>query len=330
MNNLMYILTNKLAWLLYMMVLIYTFIYTFNCEADPLVALPLSTSKALNMDKVKLGGKLFNNKALLKAKSSCASCHQLAQGGDSGHQKDMSHGQFSYLINTPSIFNVRYNFRQDWDGSDHSLKSQLEKIFNNPALVDNQHLIIRRLKQDAEINASFNHIYRQGITIATIIDSLVEFEKSLVTPNSRFDQYLNGNKHALTDDEIAGYHLFRELGCVSCHQGINIGGNLFQKFGIFYNYLAQRGHINHADYGRFNITGRKMDKFVLKVPSLRNVAVTAPYLHDGSAKTLEQAILIIGRTELGRNLDTYQVHLLKTFLLTLTGQYNNRFLVDDK
>ena len=127
----------------------------------------------------------------------------------------------------------------------------------------------------------------------------------------------------LNDDEIKGYKIFKELGCISCHQGINIGGNLYQKFGVFYNYIAERGDIKKPDYGRINITDRLMDAYVFKVPSLRNIAVTAPYLHDGSAETIEEAISIMGKTQLGRLLSTDEVLYIKAFLNTLTGEYKN-------
>ena len=154
-------------------------------------------------------------------------------------------------------------------------------------------------------------------------DAIVEFEKTLITPNSRFDRYLR-NDGSLTNKEIEGYTLFKELGCVSCHQGTNIGGNLYQKFGLFYDYLAERGNIQKQDYGRYNTSNREMDKFVFKVPSLRNIAVTAPYLHDGSAKTIEQAISIMGKTQVGKVLTDNEIELIKSFLNTLTGEYKNR------
>jgi cytochrome c peroxidase len=120
--------------------------------------------------------------------------------------------------------------------------------------------------------------------------------------------------------------LFKSLGCASCHQGVNVGGNIFQKFGVFYNYLAEQGDIQKADYGRYNITQRPLDKFVFRVPPLRNIAVTAPYLHNGSAATLEDAIRIMGSTQLGRELNDDTISLIKIFLNTLTGQYKNNLL----
>jgi len=312
-------------------------IFALPCFAQPPVPsaevaiIPLPEMLHLNSDKVKLGEKLFYDTRLSTTQLSCNSCHQLDQGGDSDRTTDISHGYFAFAINTPSIFNARYNFRQNWDGSEPSLKEQLKKIFNNHAPMNtDMRGIINRLRQDPSLNAEFMRVYKKGLNTENLLDSLVEFEKSLVTPDSRFDRYLRGDRSALNKEEKQGYRLFKKIGCITCHQGINIGGNLFQKFGVFYNYLAQRGHIANADYGRINITGRKMDKYVFKVPSLRNVAVTAPYLHDGSAKTLEDAIYIVGRTELGRSLNSNQIQKLKAFLLSLTGEYKHRILRDNK
>ena len=286
---------------------------------------PLPEVADLDPDKIALGKKLFYDTRLSEnGQYACATCHQLEHGGDSGNTKDESHGFTALSINTPSIFNSRYNFRQNWSGSDRTLREQLVKTFDRHSPFDTSlETVVERLRQDPALRTDFNTLYREGLTPDTLVDSLVEFEKSLVTPNSRFDQYLQGKHEALDDDELAGYELFKNLGCVSCHQGVNIGGNLFQRFGVFYNYIAERGETTRADYGRINNTGREMDRFVFKVPSLRNIEVTAPYLHDGSAKTIEEAIFVVGKTQLGRKLDSEEIYLLKAFLLTLTGEYNN-------
>lgn len=293
---------------------------------------PVPLQVELNAAKVKLGKTLFFDKRLSKNNElSCASCHQLEHGGDSGQVSDTSHGHTDYLINTPSIFNARYNFKQNWDGSDSSLREQIKKIFNqHPPFETDLDALILKYREDKALSSRFSTIYRNGLTKESLLDSFVEFEKSLITPNSRFDRYLMGEKDTLSKDERAGYRLFKSLGCVSCHQGINIGGNLYQKFGVFYNYLAERGDMSKADLGLNNISKREIDTSVFKVPSLRNVAVTGPYLHDGSAATLEEAIFIVGKTQLGRNLQLEEIRLLKAFLLTLTGEYKNTLLTDNK
>lgn len=292
---------------------------------------PIPPVQGLDAEKVALGKILFHDKALSANQLSCASCHQLDKGGDSGRKTDTSHGDAAYAINTPSIFNVRFNFRQNWDGSSQSLRHSLRQIFDNhPPFDSDLKAAVDRLRRNKPLKNRFLRVYKQGLTQDSLLDSLETYLDSLVTPNARFDRYLAGDLTALTAEEREGWRLFRELGCVACHQGVNIGGNLFQKFGVFYDYIAQRGNPGVADFGRINVTGRKMDKYVFKVPSLRNVALTAPYLHDGSAETLEEAIIIVGVTQLGRNLSYHDVIRLKQFLLTLTGEYNGHLLTEEK
>jgi cytochrome c peroxidase len=163
-----------------------------------------------------------------------------------------------------------------------------------------------------------------------VLDAIATHERSLITPNSRFDQFLRGRKDALSAEELQGYNLFKNLGCISCHQGINVGGNLFQKIGIFSDYFKRRGtEITKADLGRFNVSGAEPDKHVFRVPSLRNVAQTAPYFHDGSTKTLSEAVAIMAETQLGRELKGQEIALLVAFLRTLTGEYQGRSLTND-
>ncbi|MCW8851785.1 MAG: c-type cytochrome [Gammaproteobacteria bacterium] len=283
---------------------------------EPILPIPL-VSEA-DSKKADLGEKLFFDLRLSSNSDlACSSCHQLDAGGDDNVTS-------RNIINTPTIFNVKYNFRQNWDGSVKTLGEQIDLAVRNHNVFKNSwDDIIATLSQDHELNEDFLELYLDGITRENIIDALVEFENTLTTPNSRFDKFLRYENNALSAEEIRGYEVFKKLGCISCHQGINVGGNLYQKFGVFYNYIAERGEIKKTDYGRMNITNRQMDAFVFKVPSLRNIAVTAPYLHDGSAQTLEEAIIIMGRTQLGRTLTTEQTLSIKAFLNTLTGEYKN-------
>src|SRR5207248_406151 len=159
------------------------------------------------------------------------------------------------------------------------------------------------------------------VTPPNIRDSIATFERTLMTPNSRFDRYLRGNEAAITSTEKEGYRLFNAYGCTSCHQGANVGGNMFQKMGVAVDYFGQRGEITKADLGRFNVTGEESDRYVFKVPSLRNVALTAPYFHDGSAPTLGAAVARMGTYQLGRSIPREDIGLIIQFLRTLTGEY---------
>ena len=290
---------------------------------EPIFPIPLSYE--VDESKAELGEKLFIETRLsVNDQVACISCHQLSSGGDDNQVMGISSSAEQHIINTPSIFNAKYNFRQNWDGGAKTLEEQIESAMVSHHEFNNSwENVIAVLSNDSELLKNFNDIYKNGITKENIISSIVEFEKTLVTPNSKFDKHLRSEDDILSEDEIKGYKIFKELGCISCHQGINIGGNLYQKFGVFYNYIAERGDIKKSDYGRINVTDRLMDAYVFKVPSLRNIAVTAPYLHDGSAATIEEAINIMGKTQLGRSLTTDEILLIKSFLNTLTGEYKN-------
>jgi cytochrome c peroxidase len=299
-----------------------------NGNERPEPIFPIPQVIEFNKTRAALGEALFFDTRLSKNNNiSCASCHQLDDGGDDNVALGISMAAEHNVINTPSIFNARYNFRQNWNGATRTLQGQVDTAMNSQHAFDNTwDAVISVLSTDPVLSRDFKEAYSDGITRQNVIDAIVEFEKTLVTPNSRFDRYLRNESDSLNAEEIEGYQKFKELGCISCHQGINIGGNLFQKFGVFYNYIAERGNITQADYGRMSTTGRQMDKFVFKVPSLRNIALTAPYLHDGSAETIEEAIDIMGRTQLGRTLTVDEILMIKAFLNTLTGEYNNRLL----
>jgi cytochrome c peroxidase len=293
---------------------------------EPIQPIPIDTS--LDPAKSALGEKLFHDSLLSTDNSlSCASCHHLDNGGDDGMPTGIALGGAKHVINTPTVFNARYNFRQNWDGSARNLADQIDMVLRSHMEANsNWDEVLDKLKNHAEYPAAFRAVYSDGITKQNVIDALVDYENSLTTPNARFDRYLLGDLTAVDRKELKGYELFKDYGCASCHQGVNIGGNLYQKFGIFYDYLAERGNITNADYGRINITNEKEDLYVFKVPSLRNVEVTAPYFHDGSAETLEEAVSIMGYTQLGKSIDRKDIDLLVSFLKTLTGEYNGKYL----
>jgi cytochrome c peroxidase len=181
--------------------------------------------------------------------------------------------------------------------------------------------VIVKLDKDPDYHHEFGVIYTDGIRNISIKDAIATFERSLTTPNGKFDRYLRGDKNALDGDELAGYELFKSLGCISCHQGRNVGGNMYEKLGVVDDYLAHRGNVQKIDYGRYNVTGLEEQRYEFRVPSLRNVAMTAPYFHDASAGTLEQAVAIMGKYQLGVDLTVGEVSRIVKFLNTLTGIY---------
>jgi cytochrome c peroxidase len=188
--------------------------------------------------------------------------------------------------------------------------------------------VLAKLRADQDDIAAFNAAYPDGLTPANVLDALAACERSLITPNARLDRNLKGEHQALTAEEQQGYQLFKAYGCVACHHGVNVGGNLFQKFGIFPDMLGPSLPDAEADPGRFGVTGVARDRGVFRVPSLRNVALTAPYFHDGCAPRLEDAVDTMARVQLGRTLSREEIDLIVQFLHTLTGDYQGQSLAD--
>jgi cytochrome c peroxidase len=223
-------------------------------------------------------------------------------------------------INAPTVFNCGLNFKQFWDGRADTLEEQIDGPTHNPKEMGSTWpQIVEKLAADADLVKVFAASYPAGVTSDTIKDAIATFERSLTTPDSRFDRYLRGDTKALTEDEKKGYGLFKSLGCISCHQGMNAGGNMFQPFGVMADYFANRTETK-ADLGRYNVTGLPQDKHKFRVPGLRNVELTAPYFHDASAKTLEDAVRLMAEYQLGQPIDDEKVRLITAFLKTLTGE----------
>jgi cytochrome c peroxidase len=291
---------------------------------EPIQAIPQQI--AVDPAKVTLGEKLFQDVRLsTNNQVSCLSCHSLSLGGTDRRSRSIGIDGALTEVNTPTIFNTRFNFRLNWNGKFTNLADHLDALMNNPKIMGVRWPeAVRSLQQVPEYTRSFDRIYPDGVNPTNIKDALVAYELSLNTPNSRFDRFLQGDKQALNRAEKEGYRLFKANGCISCHQGANVGGNMFQPFGIIGDYLADRGKITTADLGRFNVTKNAADRHVFRVPSLRNVAVTAPYFHDGSAKTLEDAVGKMTKYQLGRTLPTEKIEAIVQFLRTLTGEYRGK------
>ncbi len=289
---------------------------------------PIPVSSKLDSRTVALGERLFHDKRLSKDNSiSCASCHDLTQGGMDRRLRSVGIGGVIGSTNTPTVFNSGLNFRQFWDGRANSLEEQVNGPIHDGNEMDSSWAeVIAKLSKDADVVAQFNKIYSTGLQAGNVRDAIATFERSLLTPNSRFDKYLRGDKAALSADELKGYQLFKSYGCVSCHQGVNVGGNMFQTFGVMDDYFGKRRKITMADLGRYNVTKNENDKHVFKVPGLRNVVLTAPYFHDGSAKNLNEAVDVMFRYQLGRMATPQDKELIIKFLGTLTGEYRGQSL----
>lgn len=289
--------------------------------------LPLPPPPALSPERVALGRALFHEPRLSHDNSiACASCHALDKGGVDRRRVSLGIGGSVGPINAPTVFNAGLNVAQFWNGRAKTLEEQAAGPIQNPLeMGSNWNEVIAKLRADTNYVAQFRRVYADGITPANITDAIATFERSLVTPNSRFDRYLRGEKGALGLDAEKGYRRFISHGCASCHQGVGIGGNMFQKFGVMDDYFKGRAP-SDADLGRFRVTGLDEDRFVFKVPSLRNIALTPPYFHDGSAATLDEAVRVMGQYQLGKKLSDEDVGLIVAFLRSLTGEWEGREL----
>ena len=293
---------------------------------EPIRPIPLTVK--LDARKVALGNKLFHEPKLSRDNTvSCASCHELSKGGTDRRIRSVGIKGAEGSINAPTVFNCAQNFKQFWDGRAETLEEQVDGPTQAAAEMGaTWEEMVAKLQRWPEYSAAFKAVYPDGVQRKNVKDAIAEFERSLITPNSRFDQYLRGDERALTEDEKEGYRKFKTYGCISCHQGVNVGGNMFQTLGVMGDYFGDRGNVTKTDLGRFNVTGEEDDKYKFKVASLRNIALTGPYFHDGSAKTLEEAVAVMAKYQLGRELPPKDLEQVVQFLKTLTGEYNGKLL----
>jgi len=288
---------------------------------------PLPPPPTLDALKVELGRRLFSDTILSgNGSRTCASCHDLNNAGTVHVERTAGYtGTMNY--NPPTVFNVGNNYRLGWRGNFTSLEELNDKVILDANLMAaNWPVLLQRLRASDLYAPLFERAFGRRPDRADVIDALATFQRSLITPGAPFDRYLGGDLAALTQDEAEGYALFKGRGCASCHQGSNIGGNMFQRFGVFAAPIRNGAAATDGDLGRWTITGAEQDKRVFRVPSLRNVAVTAPYFHDGQTDSLSEAVIIMARSQLGRELPATEVSSIVAFLKTLTGYYNGHRL----
>ncbi len=281
---------------------------------DPIKPIPKTI--AYNTKKAELGRLLFMDPRLSSDKSvACVSCHSFDHGGADPRPVSIgAHGKTG-TVNAPTVYNSYFNFRQFWNGRAKDLKEQAKGPLHNPVEMDMVTEEIERfLRSDDDYRKAFRAIYRRAPTHDDALDAIAEFEKALITPNCRFDRFLR-KEIDLTDLEHEGYRLFKTLGCATCHNGINVGGNSYQKMGLIFPYPWKETFPD-----RYDLTRTPADKNVYKVPTLRNIALTAPYFHDGSAPTLELALQKMAYHNLGFDLSADEIEALIAFLTSLTGE----------
>lgn len=287
---------------------------------------PLPAAPTVNEKWVSLGEALFQERALSgDQKVACADCHLGNHGLADENALSRVEGRKSTILNAPTMYNSVYSYRLTWGGRYDSLEEHLDDLMKNPdVMASSWEIASRQLKALPAYEARFRDAFEDGVQPQNVRTALVEYEKSLVTPDAPFDRYLEGKADAISEDAKRGYSLFKAYGCASCHQGCGIGGNMLEQLGILGNYFSDHGGPRPADDGLFKKTGLERDRYVFRVPSLRNVARTAPYFHDGSVATLEAAIGKMARYQLGRELEPKETHLIAEFLRTLTGHYRGK------
>ena len=288
--------------------------------AEPIAPIPMDNP--VEAGKAKLGKRLFfETKLSSDGTVACASCHDLNNKfGTDLETVSTGVAGAKGTRNSPTVFNTALNFRQFWDGRAETLAEQVFVPFTNPVEMglDDIQQAVDILVVDDSYRNEFAEIYQDGVTADNMADAIAEFERTLLTPNSPFDQYLLGDQNAITAEQKHGYDLFKAYGCVACHQGANVGGNMFQKFGVLKD-INLRGQ-QQVDLGRYEVTKNEWDKHVFKVPSLRLVVKTPPYFHDGSAKTIEDAVNTMIEFQLGRTVPDEDRDAIIVFLDSLVGE----------
>ncbi len=285
-----------------------------DTSLEPALVEPLSPVSGVDPRRARVGRRLFFDKRLSRDESiSCASCHDLARGGADGRRVSVGVDGHTGVRNAPSVLNAALSFTQFWDGRAPTLEAQALAPVDNPnEMGASWPVVVARIRADESLSRDLAAEDPRGVTAGSIVAAIAAYERTLLPLDSPFDRSLRGDESALSAQAKDGYRLFKALGCVACHQGRGLGGNMFQKLGVVVEVPVD-------DPGRFAVTGDPRDRSTFKVPSLRNVALTAPYLHDGSAATLEDAVRTMGWHQLGVHLGDADVARLVAFLASLTG-----------
>lgn len=291
----------------------------------------ISTVEATTIpqNKIDLGKKLFFDKALSKNGTvSCNSCHNLATFGVDN--KSFSPGDTGQLggRNSPSVIYAYLHGMQFWDGRAKDVEEQAGGPLLNPVEhgIPNKEFLEKKLRLIPEYQAAFKSVFpedKEPISFANLTNAIGAFERQLA-PKSKFDNYLDGDDKALTDQEKKGLAAFIDNGCITCHSGVAVGGQLLQKFGLYGDY-AKLTHSKKIDMGVYDRTKKEGDQFMFKTPSLRNVEKTYPYFHDGSVASLKEAIKIMGKLQVNKDLVDADINDIEAFLKTLTADVDAKY-----
>lgn len=291
----------------------------------PIPAQPPGLAKnAVTRTRVALGKDLYFDRRLSQSQEmSCNSCHDVGMGGADLQRTSLGHKWQRGGRNAPTTFNAAFNFVQFWDGRAKDLAEQAGGPMQNPVeMANTPAAAVATLKSIPGYLPKFRAAFpadKDPITFDNITVAIAAFEATLITPDAPFDKYLRGDANALSAEQKNGLRVFIDSGCASCHRGVNVGGDMYAKFGLV---RAPDGNIRpDNDKGRLAISKSPADEFVYKVPTLRNINLTAPYFHSGEVRDLRQAVTIMGEAQLGKGLTAAQVDSIVAFLGALTGTH---------
>jgi cytochrome c peroxidase len=268
---------------------------------------PIPAPPPADPRKVMLGDRLFHDPRLSHDGAvACSSCHDMSTNGANSSTIGPGSSASGGMFNTPTVFNAALNFRLNWEGNYRTLEDQGACALSEPgSMAKSIDADIASLAQDNDVVRDFEAAYGHQPDRDSLLDAIATYERSLLTPDSPFDRWLRGDAEALSAEAVSGYTLFKSFGCISCHQGVNVGGNLFEQSGVFHPLASAK-------------------PMLLRVPSLRNVAVTPPYFHDGSAPTLQDAVRRMGYAQLDRTMSDEQIDKIVAFLDSLTGLHQGK------
>ena len=291
----------------------------------------VSTLPAENItqEKIDLGKKLFYDKALSKNGTiSCNSCHNLATYGVDNKSLSVGDTKELGVRNSPTVIYSSLHSMQFWDGRAKDVEEQAKGPLLNPVEhgIPNARFLETKLRAIPEYQTMFKKVFpkeKEPITFDNLANAIGAFERKLI-PKSKFDDYLDGNESALNNDEKKGLNSFIDNGCISCHGGVALGGQMFQKFGVYGDY-AKVTRSKKIDKGLFDLTKKEGDQYLFKVPGLRNVTKTAPYFHDGSVSSLNEAVKMMGKLQLNKDISDEDANNMVAFLKTLTADVDTKY-----
>lgn len=293
---------------------------------------PIPKDNPMTPAKIELGKQLFFDPRLSRPGTiSCNSCHNVMAGGDDNRAFSVGFKAQLGGRSAPTVWNAAYQSIQFWDGRADTLEEQSKGPLINPVEMgmDAHTVVIGRITKIKGYQDQFAKVFgKDSMTIDNVAKAIAAYERTLITPDAPFDKFIRGNKKAMNAAQVKGFEDFKTVGCIACHSGPNfsgpalpVGTAFFQKFPTFPDAELEKKYAFSKDLGRHDVTKQEGDKNLFRVPTLRNIALTAPYFHNGSVQTLNEAVRIMAKTQLNRVLTNEEAASIETFLGALTGVF---------